>query len=641
MTGGPGASGPAVRGPGEAGGVGAGKNPGCETAGAGLLTALYALCHRVGISAGESVEIGRLGACLTPEVWRDTRRLLGEAHQEAAGRRRVVGFEALLLRWLGHRDEGAVAGAYGVGVAEALARGRGELGAIAHIVDGGGGSGAPGLRSAVAGAWASRGARLMDGLPGTGPGAVAALERALAAYEWPPRRRRLLLAAMVAASGACGDEARAGAARRSLEEEDRGVVASDPTSMYRIGATVLTVLWCIAHDDGLLGAERGLDPGIGRSPEVWARARSALDAGRPGEVPVPVRTFAAWSGAGGLDEGELRVCLEEAVRVHPDLPRIVELLWRRTDPHEDVSRKAAWYAVDAVFRRRLCLERGYTALPGERESVYFEVYQGARRPEALERLELARRLHLVLARCGDVEPMAVVSVLLDLAVEREALGEHEASRRHLAAAVEHVPGVEDPVWREYPEVGVATWHWRSGEVGEALRRLERLEGPKAVEARRLIEAKAPERERLREAERVRVRRGDVESACAVVAAHLRAGHDVAAERHARELCDESPDSPHAWASLAGVLHDLGRYRDAVEPARAARSAGYEEPGASAPLARIVRRLGAEGREEGRRLARRSLVVHAGGRGLEESGCAERERIEGGGGGDARSGRDST
>ena len=632
MTGRPGGSGPAGCGPSESNGVEREKD--FEFATAHLLTALYALCHRVGLTAEDVSEIERRGARLTPEVWRETRRLLRNADQGVDGTRLELGFKALVLRWLGHRDEGAFASAHGVGIAEAFARYRGRLGAIAQIVEVGGGDGGSELRCAVGDAWATRAAHLIDGLPETAPGAVEALERALAACEWLVWTWRFLLSAMVAASEACGDEARADSARRSLEEFDRDVAVHDPAAVYRVGATMLTTLWCIAHDDGLLAVERGLDPRIERSPVAWARARSALDAGRPGDVPVPVRTFAAWSVGVGLDEGGLRWCLEESVRAHPDLPRMVELLWDRTDPDEEVSREAARCAVDAAFQRRLGIERDYRPLPGERVNVYFEVHQGARRSQALERVALMRRLHVVLSRCGDVDPMTVASVHLDLAVEREAGGEHEASRRHLAAAVECAQGVEDdPARRDYPEVCLATWHWRSGEVGEALRRLERLEGPKAVEALRLIEVKAPEREALREAEGVRMRAGGVRSACAVIAAHLRAGHDLAAVRHARELCDANPDSSEAWAGLAGLLHDQGRYRDAVQPARAACSVGYDEPAASALLARILRGLGSEGREESRALARQALESHAAGGGLEEAERAELERIAGGGDGD--------
>ena len=632
MTGRPGSSGPAWRGPGGADGVE--REPEVAVATASLLTALYALCHRVGLAAGDVAEIRRRGGCLTPEVWRETKRLVRDADQGADGTRLELGFTAALLRWLGHRDEGAFASAYGVGVGEALARGRGQLSAIARIAEVGGGDGAPELRYAVGGAWASRAAHLMDGLPETAPGAVEALERSLAAFDWPSRNRRQLLSAMVSASEACGDEARAESARRTLEEEDRELAVRDSTLIYRAAAEVLTILWCIAHDDGLLAAERGLDPGIERSPEAWAQACSALDSGRMADVPIPVGVFEAWSVGAGLDEGELRLCVDEAMRVHPDLPRMVELLWDWTEPDEEVPREAARCAVDAAFRRRVGVEAAYCPLPGERLNVYFEVHQGARRAEALARVAVMKRLHVVLCRCGDIDPMAAVSVHLDLAVEREARGEYEASRRQLAAAVERAQGVEDdPAKRDYPEVCLAIWHWRSGEVGEARRRLERLEGPKAVEALRVIEARAPERKALREAQGMRMRCGDVHSACAVVFAHLRAGHDLAAERHARELCDANPDSPHAWAALTGVLRDRGRYRDALEPARAAVAAGYEEPAASGLLARVLRGLGCEGREESRALARRALEAHLAGGGLEDAERAELERIAGEGQGD--------
>lgn len=110
---------------------------------------------------------------------------------------------------------------------------------------------------------------------------------------------------------------------------------------------------------------------------------------------------------------------------------------------------------------------------------------------------------------------------------------------------------------------------------------------------------------------------------------------MAAERLAREFfCDESPDSPHAGAALAGVLVDnQGRYRDAVRPARAARSAGYDEPAASALLARTLHGLGSEGREESRALARRALEANAACGGLEEAERAELGRFAGEGDGD--------
>ena len=616
-----------------------GRPPGeCDAlacaASASLLTGLYGLCHNAWTTPEEAAEVERRGACLTPELWRETRRLLRDADQGADGTRIELGFTELLLRWLGYRDECAFASAHGVGIADALARGRGRLGTLAEIVESGGGGGAEALRRAVGDAWVSRAAHLMDGLPETAPGAVEALERALGAFPWPARNRRALLGALVSASEACGDEARAGSARRALEAVDHELAARDPTPMYRAAATLLTCLWCIAHDDGLLAAERGLDPGIEPAPETWTKARAALEAGRPGDVPLPVRTFDAWSAGAGLDEGELRVCLEEAVRAHPDLPRMVELLWDRSDPDEEVPREAAWYAVDAAFQRRLGVERDYRPLPGERQNVYFEIHQGARRAHALEGVALMRRLHLVLCRGGGIDPMAVASVCLDLAVDCEAQGAHEAARRHLVAAVDHAQGVEgDAVRRDYPEVCLATWHWHSGEVGEAVRRLERLEGPQAVEARRQIEAKAPEREALRVAQGARAQRRDVRSACEVLFAHLRAGHYVAAERHARELCEASPGSPHAWAALASVLHDQGRYRDAVQPARNARSAGYDELAGSALLARILRGLGSEGREESRALARQALAADAAGGGLDKAARAELERIAGEGQGD--------
>ena len=200
--------------------------------------------------------------------------------------------------------------------------------------------------------------------------------------------------------------------------DDRDFVAHDSAAMYRVAAAVLTVLWCIAQDEGLLAAERALGPGIERSPDAWTRERSALDGAPARRRP---------------DSGMDLRGLERRRRVRregvPDLPR------GRAGAPGPLPCGGASVAQDGSGRGRFA------------------------------------RGSLVRGRCGVPAP---------------------ASRR----------------------TGVA----------------RRLGG------------------------------------------------------------------------IAGVLCDAGRHRDAMQPARAAVAAGYDEPGASARLVRILRGLGSEGREERPRFA---------------------------------------
>ena len=121
-------------------------------------------------------------------------------------------------------------------------------------------------------------------------------------------------------------------------------------------------------------------------------------------------------------------------------------------------------------------------------------------------------------------------------------------------------------------------------------------------ALREIEAKDEEREALRRAEEEHALRGDVESWCAVAVAYLGARHTVRAELVAREVCERHPESGLAWGTRATLLFELGRFRDAVEPARTSLALGADEAGGRALLARILARIGPEGREESAELA---------------------------------------
>ena len=594
-----------------------------EAATANLLTALYALSHRVALTGEDLAEVERRGRCLTPGLWRATRDLLREADRGGAGTRMDLGFTPLVLRWLGFADEGGFVRAHGLGVEEALAAGRGALGVLAHTVEGRGGAGPGEVRLLVGEAWRARAVRLNKALPENAEAVAEALERALDGCPWPEEHRRRLLVFVETVSRLLGDEARAGAARRERKALGRKAPVRDrPEPVHEIAATLLSVLWCVTNDERLLTAERALDPEVERSPGAWARARAAIEAGRAGDLPLPVETFAAWGAGPELDEETLRACLAEGVRARPEMARVVELAWAREDPDEDVCRETARCVVAAAVRRRQGVEHAYRPLPGVRRGLFHEVHQGARRPEALERAALVKDLHTVLARAGGVDPFAVASVYLDLAAESESRGNHEEARRLLAAAAERAREVDDdPERREYADALLADWHRRAGEIGEAVRRLDGLQGHAAAKVRTRIDDNAPEREALREAER-RSERGDLGSACGHVLAEARAGHEKAAERLARALCESSPEAPGAFATLASVLLGLGRYRDAIEPARAALEAGADPLGGAVLLAKALSGAGPEAREESAALAARAIEGHGTGGALTSAELAD-------------------
>ena len=213
------------------------------------------------------------------------------------------------------------------------------------------------------------------------------------------------------------------------------------------------------------------------------------------------------------------------------------------------------------------------------------------------------------------EPAAVVAVWLDRAGDAESQGRREEERVALERAVELAREEgHHRVAREHAQICFASWLWRRGEPDEASGRLLRLEVPQAPELRAQIEAREPQRAALREAEELSARRGDVESACAVALAHGRAGHRARGEQLARALCRSHPEAPMAWMTLARLLFEHGRYRDAVEPAvraslRAVAETGVGGGPGSVLLARIFARIGSDGRARGGAIALAAIEAH--------------------------------
>ena len=242
------------------------------------------------------------------------------------------------------------------------------------------------------------------------------------------------------------------------------------------------------------------------------------------------------------------------------------------------------------------LEDDYRPLEGAPASAWHEVHQGARRPETLERVALIRRLNDVFERFRDRDPIPYSCVCLDRAAEAAAKGLHEETRQHLHEARCVVSGLEESDALTFGNLTLAFHEWTCGDVPRALQLLASLDSDDARDLEREIRGRKRERTALRCAEEVYRERGDLESWCEVVPAHLRAGHLVLAEQVAQEICRVHPARSLAWATLASVLHRLARDRDAVEPAREAIRLAGKDSQILELLARILARLGADAGE---------------------------------------------
>ena len=570
-----------------------------------LLTALYSLSHRIALTAEDVAELDRDWPCLTPELWKATRELLGEADRGAAGTTLDIGFMPLVLRWLGLADEDAFGAEFGVGVVEALGRDLGCLAEIADALESPRVPGSEALGVQLTLAWSRRGVGLMQARPRAASAAVEALERAVVHYPCvDDAQYRQLLESVVIACEACGDWERHRAVQGQIQACDREAESRAKLSeSYTNAALVLTILWCVCHDDFVLAAERGIEPWVRPSPEVWDRVRASIEAGDFEGVPIPLRTYALWTADDTMESERLRHCLDASAGVLGAMVSEVERLWGGPQPQGGrlASSLAACYVQAAARLRRARLEQTWAPLPGEWPSIFGELHQGARRPATLERVGLIHRMQGVFLQFALSDAIAVVAVWLDRAEEARWQGHYEEEQASLMRAVELTrDGVHDPEVRAYAQVQFGWWLWRNAEPDEARGRLLRLEVPPAKDLLVQIEAKEPERAALREAERA-LRQGDLESSCEVALAHVRAGHSARGEQLARELCRVHREEPTAWVTLARVLYENRRYRDAVGPASRALDIGAGRAG-RVLLARILSRIGPDGRAQGGAIA---------------------------------------
>ena len=568
------------------------------------LTACFALSNRLSLTPEELALLHEEGQALTPVFWTETKAMLELADRADGPTSIDLGFHPILHAWLGVSGERALAERFcGMSISDGLALDAGQLAWLAASLEQRSGSQSLALDRSVSHAWTARAERLMEGLPQTAELVLQTLERALDGLPWDPALLRPGAHAIIHVANLVGDEVRLKAAKRLLAMLDDA--SADPASSgsvpLAVAAQILTVLYALTHDGLLLDEERAFEPGISPSSHDFTDIAAAVREGRLARVPAPTRLLPVWGAPDGLTGDAVRECLRSCTDALPQLLDEVDRLWGGgpvVDVPPDVSRAMASVA---VIRHRQ-VERGYRPLPGERDSVWWEVHQSARRPASVERAELLRRLRAVLSECRS-DPLAVAAAHLERANELQALGDHDRTREALAEAMRSTARYQgEQARRDHGAVCFAQQRWLEGDHEDALRRLRDLDGERARELARDIEGRAGAREVQREAEEEHRRDQTIESGCEVVIAHLVAGHTVRAELVARQVCQNHPDSGLAAHTLASVLSELGRYREAVPAARRALALAQDPTPDRASLARILARIGDDGREESVALA---------------------------------------
>ena len=332
----------------------------------------------------------------------------------------------------------------------------------------------------------------------------------------------------------------------------------------------------------------------------------AVAEGRLHDVPVPTESFAAWCPGPGLDADELRGCIQASTAHLPEFLATVGAVWSGEGEPDSLPPTTVALLIEVCRMRRRRIERDYEPVPGGRRNIFYEV-QGVRRPEALGRLDLMRRLNGLLARYGSHDPDIQLCLGLDLAAEAESRGEHDTTRQHLEEVRRAAALVDDAPRREYAEVCIAEHHWQRGEVERVPAILADLTGERAAAARRRFDAMASARAEHRAAVEACHRTPGLEAWSVLAHAEMAAGHSIAGERTAQALTRAYPGRSFAWTTLARILHDHGRHRDAVAPARESVRLTDGTPESLALLAEILARIGDDGRQESIGLAERVIV----------------------------------
>ena len=141
---------------------------------------------------------------------------------------------------------------------------------------------------------------------------------------------------------ACGDRERLGIVQRQIQAFDREAESrAELAEVHAAAALILSILWCVTHDELLLDAERGIEPWVRPSPEVWAQVRVSIEADDLDGVPIPYATYVAWTLDKSVDPETLRQCLKASGRLLAEMVRAVERLWGGPEGERLTSSTAA------------------------------------------------------------------------------------------------------------------------------------------------------------------------------------------------------------------------------------------------------------------------------------------------------------
>ena len=553
-----------------------------------VLTALYALHHGVAISGEDREALSTAGQSLSPSTWRHTVGLLREA-DGLEGLELDLGFTPHVLQWLGYPDEAAFRARHGCTVSAALARDGGQLWRLGRILEGSGSPVLDGERCALTTVWCDRADRLLDDARNNALAARGAILQALRhcppAEDWQERLSgalervdRILASLRCAGSRAGGDEA--------VCPPD-GWAPLD-TVPHAAAAALLSILWSVSRDTLLLDAERALDRHIPRAVEVWTAARCAVAEGRIDDIPLPCELCSVWGihssalpalvGTGTpVPRSVLRGCLVETHRAGElaEIGRLVDDLWGGGEAEIEHS-IASQAVVAGVFRRRAAIEDGFDPVSGAPPDMFLEAFQGAQRAETVGRVELIGQMYSVLMSVARLDPLAGAFAHMDFAAAAYAQGEWARVEHALvqAAAVTARVSPDSSWWRHGSEC-LGVHRWSSGEVAAARAILEELGTPRARTVLGHIASQEPQRAAAAARDREWERSPSSAAGFARVWAHRDAGHAILAMGLATQLPQTYPDEPLAWATLAQLLCQHGRYRSAYEPARTALALGYD------------------------------------------------------------------
>ena len=538
------------------------------------LTALHAVSTRLTLTDAErrQVDSPEEGVLEPGALWNHTRALFEAADEDGvdAGSAFDVGCAPLLLRWLEFADEADFQAEFGCAPSEALEATVGHLGSLARLVETLDQTADSGARHALARVWCRRARVLVDSRPRPLAQILEAIERALAC---PPETEEI-----VAVLLHCKGEV-----VRLLGDEGGERAAPLPIDLEAT-ARLVCFWWMAAHGVGLLTSERRTLDVARHEVPLWSSVCRVVREERWDALPLPMPvelldSLKASASCGMLDE----------------LVRVVELvLGHHAVPGPNAPGVVP--VVSALVERRVSLETDWAETGGVGR-LWHELHQGDRTPDLLERVELIRRLHAVLARSGRVVPFAPVTVYLDRASESEARGDHADERAALEAALGLSEALADREQREHAAVRLAALAWRQGEVTTAERLLTPLAGRMATLLRDRIRAAAPQRTALMEVLRAWQKTPNLVHGVCYAWSQQDAGHSVRALALARALAEHFPGGGVGEAVVGALALEQGRCRDAAAALDKARRSGFDEAMGDVLLAKALSGIGGDGAEQ--------------------------------------------